>query len=120
MSRKITSATAADVRAWATVNGITVRPGRLSSDVVKAFHDANKGSRYVVGYVEPQPVRVTAIRVSPTTGRKTPVTRSLTIGDVRAAATAAGVTLGARGRVSSAAWQAAASGNWDTFLTASE
>lgn len=116
MAAKKIQVTALDVRTWAVQNGHNVSPaaGRLPFAVVEAFHAANKDKKYA-GPV-PKVTVVKGIRVN-ASGRKTPVTKGLTVQDVRAAAAEAGITLNTgRGRLPKAAYAAAAGvGTWDAL-----
>jgi uncharacterized protein with GYD domain len=109
------------VREWAqseagqavlTAEGLTVGArGKFSEKLLDAFHKANRGVKYGVGHVEP--VSIKGSRKTEA-GRTVPVTVKATLSEVRAwaqseEAQAAGVTVGARGRVSSATLAAFAS-----------
>jgi hypothetical protein len=105
MARK--SVDGAAVREWANseagaaalaAEGLTVGArGRFSEKVVDLFQKSTK-QKYEVGLVATR--KISGIRVNPDTGRKTPVTVSATLPEVRAWAQAEGLTAGARGRLS--------------------
>ena len=96
MAKQVVAST---VRAWAVEQGLTVGSrGRLDPKVREAFEKAHKGQKYTEGNKSPKTVKVTATSVS-AKGRKTPVTKVVDIAEARAAAQAAGVSVGARGRV---------------------
>ena len=91
-SVKVT-ATAAEVRAFARAQGITVgKRGRFAPTLVKAFNDANPVKYVEAGHVPAREVTVTAAN-----HRK--VIRRVNPAQVRAAARAAGVEVGERGRL---------------------
>lgn len=124
MSKKIV--TAATVRTWAkstdlsTVEGlpaghVIARQGRLHPSLVKAFNAAHKGkAEHVQGTKIPKTVKVTTVRVSEK-GRKTPVTKNVVVSEARAAALAAGVQVGKRGRVTPQVLAAFATGDFSAF-----
>lgn len=89
------SANPADVRAWAQAQGLIptsqVR-GRLSPAVTKAYNAAH-GTKYREGAF----VETVEVVAKPAKGRK--VTRKVNVAEVRAAAKAAGVPVGERGRI---------------------
>lgn len=94
-SKRVATANPAVVREWAQAEGLVPtehKRGRLPASVVKAFNKAH-GQKYVpAAYVET--VEHTA---KPAKGRS--VTRKVNIADVRRACVAAGVEVGARGRL---------------------
>jgi hypothetical protein len=106
MARKSVNGSA--VREWANSEagaaalaeaGLTVGTrGRFSEKVVELFQKSTK-QKYEVGLVPTR--KISGVRVNPDTGRKTPVTVSATLGEVRAwAAGQPDLAVGARGRVS--------------------
>jgi hypothetical protein len=87
----------ARIREWANENGQSVGTrGKFSQELLDAFHAANKGEVYTVGKQEGR--KITGIRVN-ASGRKTPVTVTATIAEVRDWASKNGVTVGSRGRI---------------------
>lgn len=87
------SASPADVRAWASEQGIPVgKRGKFSRDLISAYNKAH-GLKYRAGEHVPT-VKVTA---KPAKGRS--VTRTVNMAQVRAAAQEAGVPVGKRGRI---------------------
>lgn len=91
------SPTAADVRAFALAQGITEgygSRGRIAPTVVEAF---NKGKRGTARYAEKAVTKVVEVSVKPEKGRT--IVRTVSVEQVRAAARAAGVEVGARGRL---------------------
>ena len=114
MARKIASA--AQVRSFVSAQGIDVKPGRLSAQVIDAFNKGQKEFTYTPGVKPAETVKVTAMRTTES-GRRVPVTKNVSVSMVRAAAAAAGVELGSRGRVSSLAQQATVTGDWSAFRT---
>lgn len=91
-SVKVT-ATPAEVRAFARAQGIAVGSrGRFAPTLVKAFNDANSVKYVEAGHIPAREVTVTAAN-----NRK--VTRRVNPAQVRAAAKAAGVEVGERGRL---------------------
>ena len=102
--------TPADVRAFAVKNDLPAggARGRLPQATIDAFNKGRKNV-YVPGAPRPAKIKVSGVRTN-ARGRKTPVTMNATHGEVRAAAEAAGVSLGARGRIPSPVLSAFASG----------
>lgn len=102
MSAKSTSkrrrlSSPADVRAWARENGMTVgERGKLPPEVIKEFNKAHKNAPYKQAEFVPT-VNVRGVRV--VNGRKVPIQQNVNLTEVRAAAAAAGVEIGARGRI---------------------
>jgi hypothetical protein len=91
-SVKVT-ATPAEVRAFARAQGIPVgKRGRFAPSLVKAFNDQSKVKYVEAGYVKAREVTVTAAN-----HRK--VTRRVSPAEVRAAARAANISVGDRGRL---------------------
>jgi hypothetical protein len=91
-SVKVT-ATPAEVRAFARAQGLPVgKRGRFAPSLVKAFNDASPVKYVEAGHVPAREVTVTAAN-----HRK--VTRRVNPAQVRAAAKAAGIEVGARGRL---------------------
>ena len=87
----------ADVRAWAREQGMTVgERGKFPPDVIKAYNKAHKHAPYRQAEFVPT-VNVRGIRV--VNGRKVPVQQKVSLTEVRKAAEAAGVEIGARGRI---------------------
>lgn len=110
-------ATPADVRSFAAKKNIPVTStGRLSAELIEAFNTGQKTHTYSIGVRPVQTVKVTGRRKLDN-GKTIPVTKNISTAMVRAAAADAGVSLGRRGRVSSAAVQATISGDWSAFLT---
>ncbi len=104
------SASPAAVRAFATEQGLTVGArGRFSQDLVDSFNKGRRSEQKYVAATHVKTIKVSGTRVS-SNGRKTPVTLNATHGQVRAAAQAAGVELGARGRIPASVLTAFASG----------
>lgn len=87
------------VREWAAKRGIAVAEhGRLSAEVVAAFNKAHKAQSYVV--TRSQPARVVKVAGTRSKGnRKYGFTVETTYPAVRKWATAAGFSLGSRGRI---------------------
>lgn len=105
------TASPAEVREWAKENGLKVGTrGKLPPEVIQQF---NKGRRvkYRVGEFE-KTIQVRGIRVNGN-GRKVPVRRTATPAEIRAAASANGVDLGERGRLSADVKAAFAAGEYD-------
>lgn len=91
-SVKVT-ATPAEVRAFARAQGLPVGTrGRFAPSLVKAFNDQSKVKYVEAGHIPAREVTVTAAN-----HRK--VTRRVSPAQVRAAARAAGVEVGDRGRL---------------------
>lgn len=93
------SASPSVVRAWAeSVGAIATNAdgghqrGRLGADVISAYN-----AKHGLKAVEAAFVKTVKVSAKPAKGRT--VTRTVSIPQVRAAARAAGVTVGARGRV---------------------
>lgn len=110
MSKSIkVSASPADVRAWAQENGHKVgQRGKFSRDLISAYNKAN-GLKYREGEHVPT-VKVSA---KPAKGRT--VTRTVNMAQVRAAASAAGVPVGKRGRIDRKVIDAYVLGTLDTL-----
>lgn len=106
MATRIKQATGADVRAWATENGVEVgKRGRFSADVQKAFNDSNKGvMKYTPGNVETIDLKVT---VTSGSGKTRKEFRPFSKSEVRALA-AQTLDVPAKGPLSKAALEAAA------------
>lgn len=106
MSKKNAAApvTAPEVRAWAVAQGLIKagQRGRLGTDVATAWNKANPRRKYVLTYSrKPEPVIKHTVKVK----GKPPVTRTLTVTEVRNRAVAAG--FGKRGILPKAALDAA-------------
>jgi hypothetical protein len=98
------------VRSWARENlssieglpeGYTVGDrGQFHPAIIAAYNKANPRRKYVrAAYVNPgATVKVTVVKQN-ASGRKTPITKTVVVSEARAAAKAAGVPLGAQGRV---------------------
>lgn len=87
--------------------------GRISDEHREAYNKANKGRPYVPGAYRPT-VEVTAKPAEG--GRK--VTRKVNVNDVRAEALAAGVPVGARGRLPREVMEAAVLGTLSSLASA--
>ncbi len=90
---------AAQVRAWGRAQGITEGTkegtrGRLNPALVSAFNAKHKGSN---AYKEGASVETVTVKAKPAKGRT--IVRTVNVAQVRAAAKAAGLPVGARGRV---------------------
>lgn len=109
-SKKV--ANPSNVREWAkealskgqTIDGLpegyTVGDrGRLHPAIREAFNKSHKSVKYTENVHAPKTVTVKTFRES-TNGRKTPLVKQVVVSEARAAALAAGVALGKRGRVS--------------------
>lgn len=85
------------VRAWAeSVDAISKgQRGRLGADVISAYN-----AKHGLKAVEASFVKTVRVTAKPAKGRS--VTRTVNIAAVRAAANAAGVTVGLRGRINKA------------------
>lgn len=114
MANNKRTASPADVRTWARENGHTVGTrGRFAPALVKAYNAAHKGAPYVeAAFIETRKVTAT---VTDKRGRKRPVTRSVSLPEVRKAAAAAGVKVGERGRIGSTVLAAYVSGDWSAL-----
>ena len=121
MATKIVSANV--VREWAKGQTIAGLPeghkiavqGRLHPLVREAFNKAHKGkAKYEVGHKTPKTVKVTAVSVG-ANGRKRPVTKNVVVSEARAAALAAGVNVGERGRLTKAVQTAFVTGDWSSL-----
>lgn len=87
------SASPADVRAWAKDNGFTPGDrGKFSQALISAYNKSH-GLKYRQG----QHVPTVKVSAKPAKGRT--VTRTVNMAQVRAAALAAGVPVGKRGRI---------------------
>lgn len=87
------SASPADVRAWAKDNGFTPGDrGKFSTALIAAYNKSH-GLKYRQG----QHVPTVKVSAKPAKGRT--VTRTVNMAQVRAAALAAGVKVGERGRI---------------------
>lgn len=93
--------TAADVRAWAILNGFADRVkmtrGRLPLDVIAAFNRGRKGSERFTGTAE-RAVKVSTTRTLET-GKRMPYSRTVLVSDVRAWAVENGYADLTRGRM---------------------
>lgn len=84
--------------------------GRLHPAIREAYAKSHRGKVYVEKTPKaPKAVKVTAVTTD-AKGRKRPVTRSVVVSEARALAQAAGLTVGARGRLPKAVLQSAALG----------
>lgn len=102
------SASPAAVRSFARAAGIPVGTrGKINPDAIAAF---NKGKRAEARYVQGEHVPTVAVKVK---GARRAV--NVNLSDFRAAAREAGLTVGARGRVSSAALAAFAAGTLSEY-----
>jgi hypothetical protein len=109
-------APASAVRAFAAEQGIPMGSrGRLNPVAVEAFNKANKKSR--VQFAEKAYKPTVAVRAIKThdSGRKTPVTKAVNVAEVRAAALAAGVEVGKRGRLTQPILAAYVTGDWSSL-----
>lgn len=94
------TAAPSEVRAWARENGHTVGDrGKMPPAVIAAFNKAHPRRKYDEGKHVPL-VKVTGVRQDKN-GRKRAVTQNVNYTEVRAAAQAAGVPVGERGRIPS-------------------
>jgi len=110
MSNSSKVAVPSTVRAWAKENLSSIEGlpegyvigdrGQFHPAVIAAFNKKHPRRKYArSAYVNPGATRkVTAVTTNPS-GRKTPVTKTVVVSEARAAAKAAGVPLGDKGRV---------------------
>lgn len=105
---------ASAVRSFAATAGIPVGArGRLNPAAVKAFNKANPRSKYVEATYLPT-VSIKAIKTH-ANGHKTPICKSVNPATVRAAARAAGVVVGKRGRLDVEVMRAYITGSLSTL-----
>ena len=104
------SASPAQVRSWAEGQGLikSGQRGRLGAEVIKAYNKANG-----VKHTEAKYVKTVKHTVKPPKGRK--IERTLVINDVRKAAAAAGVKVGAQGTLPKAVLDAYVLGTLSTL-----
>ena len=112
MASKVTVyASPADVRAYAQKNGIAVGTrGKFSKDLISAYNKSHG-----VKYVEGKHVARVKVTAKPEKGRS--VTRSVNMGEVRAAALDAGLPVGKRGRIAEEVVNAYVLGTLDTLAS---
>lgn len=97
----VSKSTPASVRTWGESNGFArAERGRLAPALIEAFNKANPKAKYVQGKVPATSTRVTVKRAG-----QPPLSRNITVADVRASAAASGFALNTRGRLSKAAYQ---------------
>lgn len=104
------SASPAQVRAWAEGEGLIGKGqrGRLGKSVIKAYN-----AKHGVKHSESKYTKTVKHTVKPAKGRK--IERTLVIGEVRAAAKAAGVPVGPQGTLSKAVLDAYVLGSLSTL-----
>lgn len=90
---------AGEVRTWAEGKGLIEagKVGKLSQDTIDAFHKSNKNKEYVPAKFV-KTVQVKATRTLDN-GKKVPVQKNINLMEARAAIRAAGIDVGARGRI---------------------
>ena len=107
MSRKVT-ASPAEVRAWATENGLTVGTrGKLPPEVIKGYNDSHKVKYVQAAFVQTR--KITGTKPDKN-GRNRSVTVTATTAEVRDAAVQAGLAKPGRGRLSNEVFAAFAAG----------
>lgn len=108
---------ASEVRTWLMANPVDGEKvgtrGKFSEAQIKRFRDANKGKTFEHTAFRPTR-KVTAVRVTES-GRKQPVTMNVNLPEVRAAAQAAGIPLGDRGRIPQTVLTAFVAGSLSTL-----
>lgn len=99
------SASPTQVRVWAIDNGLILagQRGRLGAEVIKFYNAA-----HALKHTEHTFVKTVKVSAKPAKGRT--VTRTVNVSQVRAAARAAGVEVGARGRLPKSVLDAAVLG----------
>lgn len=104
------SAPAPAVREWAEKNGLIKegQRGRLGREVIKAYNKS-----HAVKHTEAKYVKTVKHTVKPPKGRK--IERTLVIGEVRKAASEAGVKVGPKGTLSTAVLDAYVLGTLSTL-----
>lgn len=93
------NATATEVRTWAEENGLIGegQRGRLGHSVITQFNKAHRSSKYVFNYGSGPAPKVA--KVTAKADGRPPITRTVNLMEVRAAARAAGHDVGNHGRL---------------------